>query len=291
MSETDIVLLNQSYVSRQDAKVDIEDRGYQFGDGIYEVIRVYGGQVFLMDQHLERLKRSAAEIQLKLSLSLPELRQRLLDLVERTDLAEGMIYVQLTRGVAPRYHGFPTPEVEAQLVAYTKRMERPLKQQHEGVKAALVDDIRWLRCDIKTVNLLPNVLAKQKATENGAFEAIQHRNGTVTEGSSSNVFMVKQGVLYTHPATNLILNGITRQYIIDLCTKLNFTLHEQTFSVNDLLQADEVFITSTTSEIIPIVQVDEQTIGNGQRGQITQELQQAFDQQISKLRQSSKVGS
>ncbi|GGK24991.1 D-alanine aminotransferase [Caldalkalibacillus thermarum] len=284
MKQTDIILLNESYVPRQEAKIDIEDRGYQFGDGIYEVIRVYGGRVFLLSEHLQRLKRSADEIQLALPLSLDELKQRLLELTDRTKLDEGIIYVQLTRGVAPRYHGFPDPAVKAQLVAYTKPMDRPLTQQQQGVKAVLVNDIRWLRCDIKTVNLLPNVLAKQKATENGAFEAIQHRNGTVTEGSSSNVFMVKKGVLHTHPPNNLILNGITRQYVIQLCSELNLRVHEQTFSVNDLLQADEVFITSTTSEIIPVIQIDKDTIGEGRPGPITQQLQQAFDQRIAELK-------
>jgi D-alanine transaminase len=283
MNQTGLVLLNETLVSRNEALVDIEDRGYQFGDGIYEVIRVYDGHIFLMAEHLERLKRSASEIDLILPVSLAQLEEKLIDLVKQTACKNGMIYIQLSRGVAPRNHNFPSPEVKAQLVAYTKPLDRPLNQQKEGVKAILVNDIRWLRCDIKTINLLPNVLAKQEAVKNQAYEAIQHRDGIVTEGSASNVFIVKENKLYTHPANNFILNGITRQFVLKLCAELDISVIEQTFDVNDLLQADEVFMTSTTSEIIPIVQVDTHLIGQGKPGALTQQLQNAFEQRINQV--------
>lgn len=283
MSQTDLVLLNDQLVPRREAKVDIEDRGYQFGDGIYEVVRFYNGQTFLMEEHLERLERSAREIRLQLPLSIDKLHKRLDQLVKQSACTDGIIYLQVTRGVAPRNHPFPSPEVKAQLVAYTKPYQRPFPQLEQGVKGKLIEDIRWLRCDIKSINLLPNILAKQQAVENGAYEAILHRDGKVTEGSSSNVFIVKEGILYTHPANHLILNGITRQFVLKLCADLNLSVIEHVFDVNELLQADEVFITATTTEIMPIIQVDDQKIGQGLPGPITRKLIQAYEERISHL--------
>lgn len=283
MSQTDLVLINETLVLRPEAKVDIEDRGYQFGDGIYEVIRVYDGRPFLLTEHLERLKRSADEISLSLPLSLGELEQKLVHLVEQTACHSGIIYLQLTRGVAPRNHGFPSADTKAQLVAYTKPLERPLSQQEAGITCVLVNDIRWLRCDIKSINLLPNVLAKEEALKQGAYEAIQHRDGVITEGSASNVFMIKDNKIYTHPANHFILNGITRQFVLKLCSQLKLSVIEQTFDVNRLLAADEVFITSTTSEIIPVIQVDNQRIGLGKPGPITRQLQHAFESALNQV--------
>lgn len=276
------VLINGEIVNREQAKIDIEDRAFQFGDGIYEVIRVYNGKLYQLDEHLIRLKRSADEIHLSLPFTLEDFSRKIKQLTQDNQLEDGIVYTQVSRGAAPRYHGFPSADVRPQFVAYTRAMPRPEANLKQGIKALLVEDIRWLRCDIKSLNLLPNVIAKQQAGEAGAFEAIQHRGDTVTEGSSSNVFMIKEGILYTHPATSLILNGITRTTVIELCGKLGFTIREEAFSVEQLLAAEEVFITSTTSEITPVVQINGQQIGSGTPGPITVQLQQSFVQSFSK---------
>jgi D-alanine transaminase len=270
------VLMNHDIVSRKNALVDIEDRAYQFGDGIYEVIRVYNGNSFMMDEHMTRLERSAKEIQLDLPYSIDELKNRLKELLSLNSLQGGIIYLQISRGVAPRLHGFPVPAVPAQLIAYTTKMERPTTKLKNGIHTILTEDIRWLRCDIKSLNLLGNVMAKQKAANSNCFEAIQHRRQVITEGSSTNIFIVQDGILYTHPATNLILNGITRVKVLELCENLKLTVEEKSFTIDQFLQADEAFITSTTSEVMPVIRVNDQEIGPGIPGPLTVKLQQAF---------------
>lgn len=274
------LLHNFDLIKRDDAYVNIEDRGYQFGDGVYEVVRIYEGTPFTLQEHLTRFFRSAAEIALALPYGVKELETKLLELQARNELHDGIIYLQATRGIAKRNHAFPTPAVPAELIAYTQSTERPLTQLADGVPAILVDDIRWLRCDIKSLNLLGNVLAKQQAKEAGGHEAIQHRNGTVTEGSSSNIFIVKQGTVQTHPATHLILNGITRMKVKELCARLSIPFEETAFTTEVLLDADEVFMTSTTAEIQPITSVDGAPIRDGQVGPVVRQLQEAFQHEI-----------
>ncbi|WP_010532048.1 D-amino-acid transaminase [Lentibacillus jeotgali] len=269
-------MLYNDQIMERDNVIDIEDRGYQFGDGIYEVIGVYDGEPLMMDEHMERLERSARELRLTLPASTSELKSNLEKLVEANGLEEGIIYMQVSRGIASREHGFPASQTPAVTVAYTREEEREPDVEDQGATAVLAEDIRWLRCDIKTLNLLPNVMAKQKAVENNAVEAILHRGGTVTEASASNVFMVTGGELYTHPADNYILNGITRRKIIQLCDELNINVNEQTYTVDDLLNADEVFVSATKMDIIPILKIDDQTIGNGKPGKITKQILQQF---------------
>ncbi|GAA0447072.1 D-amino-acid transaminase [Lentibacillus halophilus] len=271
----DSMLYNDQLVKR-DRIIDIEDRGYQFGDGVYEVIGVYDGQPFLLDDHMHRLQRSAREIRLTLPFEVNSLKTNLQKLIEANGLNEGVIYLQVSRGVAPRLHDFPGGKTQAVTIAYTLEEERKTKLEDNGGTAMLTEDIRWLRCDIKTLNLLPNVLAKQEAVENGAVEAILHRGDTVTEASASNVFIVKNGELYTHPANNYILNGITRQTIIQLCGELGLNVHEEAFTVETLLKADEVFISATKMDIAPIVEVDGRTIGKGKPGSVTRQLVKSF---------------
>ncbi|RYG73708.1 D-amino-acid transaminase [Lentibacillus lipolyticus] len=269
------ILYNDQIVKR-DHVVEIEDRGYQFGDGIYEVIGVYDGEPLLMDEHMRRLERSAREIRLDLPAETDKLKKQLQELVQVNGLEEGIIYLQVSRGVAPRLHEFPSANTKAVTVAYTREEPRETDLEDNGGTAVLTEDIRWLRCDIKTLNLLPNVLAKQKAVENNAIEAILHRGDTVTEASASNVFIVKDGKLYTHPADNYILNGITRQKILQLCDELGLKVYEETYTVDDLLNADEVFISATKTDIAPILKVDDKTIGNGMPGDVTKQLVRAF---------------
>lgn len=269
------ILFNDEIVDRE-AVVDIEDRGYQFGDGIYEVIGVYDGKPLMMKEHMIRLERSAREIQINLPLAAEQMEEKLNQLVVANDLREGIIYLQVSRGASPRWHEFPPADTPPVTIAYTREEERMSDVEDNGGNAVLTEDIRWLRCDIKTLNLLPNVLAKQKAVENDAVEAILHRGDIVTEASASNVFIVRDGVLYTHPADNFILNGITRQKIIELCENLELDVKEETYTVKELLNADEVFVSATKSDIIPILNVDDHVIGNGKLGEITKSIIREF---------------
>ncbi|MCM3237325.1 D-amino-acid transaminase [Heyndrickxia oleronia] len=277
------IIFNGEIVEKSEVNIDIEDRGYQFGDGIYEVIRVYNGHLFTKDEHIQRLYESAEKISIRIPFSKKDLMQRLEELVETNQLDTGIIYLQITRGTYTRQHGFPSEEIIPTYVAYTREMPIPQVSMDNGVKGLLVEDIRWLRCDIKSLNLLGNILAKQKAAEAGCYEAIQHRGEEITEGSSSNVFIVKDNCVITRPATNLILNGITRQVILKLCKENGIEYKEQIFSVNDLKQADEVFISSTTSEVMPIVQINELQINSGTPGKVTKKLQNLFKREIEKL--------
>ncbi|WP_174614360.1 D-amino-acid transaminase [Virgibacillus ihumii] len=269
------ILFNNEIIERENI-VDIEDRAYQFGDGIYEVIGVYNGKPLMLDEHMERLERSAREIRLDLPESTAQLKQKLEELVSVNKLEEGIIYMQISRGIASREHYFPGDDVSSVTVAYTREEDRMTDVEDQGAKAVLVDDIRWLRCDIKTLNLLPNAMAKQEAVENDAVEAILHRGETVTEASASNVFMVKNGELYTHPADNYILNGITRKKLLQLAAELGIKTNEETFTVDELLAADEVFVSATKLDVIPILQVDNHTIGDGSPGNVTKKLVKAF---------------
>jgi D-alanine transaminase len=274
------VYVNGELIDRDNAKIDIEDRGYQFGDGIYEVIRVYDGNTFTMKEHMERLYQSAEKMKLSIPYGKEEFSSKLLQLIELNGVGDGIVYVQVTRGVSSRQHHFPSRDVLGSVVAYTKDFPVPVGQMEKGVTAKLVEDIRWLRCDIKSLNLLGNLLAKEEAASEGHFEAILHRGNTITEGSSSNAFIVKDGVIYTHPVTHLILNGITRRVIEDLCRKNGITFQEETFSVSELMEADEVFIASTTSEVMPVIEIDGQVIGEGNPGAVTKRLQALFNERI-----------
>lgn len=277
-----IAILNGEFIERSLAKVDIEDRGYQFGDGIYEVIRVYNGTMFECQPHLERLVECAEKINLVLPHPISEIEQMLIALIDKNNLANGIVYMQFSRGVAARIHAFPAPNTVASFVAYTKELDRPLKTIKAGAKGILVEDIRWHHCDIKSLNLLGNLLAKQKAVEAKCDEAILHRNQNVTEGSSSNISIIKDGVLYTHPSNQYILNGITRQLMLSLCKKLDLPFVEKVFSVEDLYSADEVILTSTTAEVTPIVDVSNKKIGSGKPGSFTTRLQELFENEITR---------
>jgi len=272
---SELLLVNNTIKERKGFGVDVEDRGYQFGDGIYEVIRVYDNKVFKMEEHLQRLWRSARELRLELPFSKAELVDNLLQLVAREKLGTGIIYLQVSRGTAPRVHHFP-PGVQPLAIAYTRELERPVDILQKGARAVTIEDIRWLRCDIKSLNLLGNVLAKQAAVENNVEEAVMHRGEVVTEGSSSNFMIVKEDAVITHPADNFILNGITRMTVKELAAELNIPFVERTFTLEEMFSADEAFITSTTDEVMPVIEIDGKPIGNGRPGSITSRLQKAF---------------
>jgi D-alanine transaminase len=278
----EFALLNGDIMERSEAKVDLEDRGYQFGDGVYEVIRIYNGKMFTAEQHLERFFKSAESIAISFPYTKPQLKEMLEELLVKNNLVTGTIYMQVTRGIAPRNHVFPTGNVTPTLVAYTIKAERPLENMKSGVKTILTEDIRWLRCDIKSLNLLPNLLAKQKASEQGCFEAVQHRGQDVTEGSLSNVFIVKNREVITHESNHLILKGITKDVILELCLKNHIPVQERTFTLTELDEADEVFLSSSISEVMPIIEIDGKKVNAGIPGPLTLKLQKLFEKEIEK---------
>ncbi|MDO5374917.1 D-amino-acid transaminase [Staphylococcus rostri] len=275
------ILVNDVLVEEQDAKVAYNDRGYNFGDGIYEYVRLYDNKLFTAKEHFERLLRSAQEIGLDIDYTVESLTELVRKLAEANGVTDGGVYMQITRGAAPRDHAFPTPPVAPVLTAFTKSYERPYEELKNGVSVVTTDDVRWLRCDIKSLNLLGNVLAKEYATKYNAEEAVQHRDGIVTEGASSNVYAIKDGVVHTHPANNLILNGITRRVIQWICDDENITFNEEPFTVEFLKAADEVIISSTSAEVMPVVTIDGEPVNGGQVGPITRQLQEGFERYIA----------
>jgi D-alanine transaminase len=275
-------ILNGEIIEREQAKVDIEDRGYQFGDGVYEVIRVYNGKMFTAKEHLDRLFRSTKGIEINHDYTQEQLTAMLEELIRKNQLSQGIIYLQVSRGVSPRNHAFPKGKVPPSLAAYTKELSRPLENFNKGVRTILTEDIRWLRCDIKSLNLLGNVLAKQKAAQDGCYEAVMHRGNDVTEGSSSNIFIVKNGIVITHESDNLILKGITKEVILTICKANQIPVEERTFTIEELKNADEVFLSSTTSEVTPVIEMDGAIAGGGTPGPITRKLQDLFTVEIQK---------
>src|SRR5699024_7193646 len=265
------ILFNGKFIEQR-PHVDIEDRGYQFGDGIYEVVGIYNYKLYLLNEHLDRLKQSAYKIELDLPFSLKEIKAQLLELVQFNQVKEGLVYLQVSRGVAPREHELPVNPINPVVVAYTKTLGDLTELQKNGASAILEEDIRWLRCDIKSLNLLPNTMAKQRAIEQNAIEAILHRGETITEASASNVFIVKKGEVYTHPVNNYILNGITRQKIIEHCHKLSIPIHEKTYTIQQLMDTNELFITATKIDVVAINEVDGHIIGTGHPGELSRQL-------------------
>ncbi|MCM3720437.1 D-amino-acid transaminase [Solibacillus isronensis] len=275
-------LWNDQIVKNEEVLVDKEDRGYQFGDGVYEVVKVYNGELFTATEHIDRFYDSAEKIRITIPYTKDKLHQLLHQLVEANNIDTGHVYFQITRGAGPRNHIFPGDDVKPVITGNAKENLRPLENFEKGVKATFVEDIRWLRCDIKSLNLLGAVLAKQEAYEKGCYEAILHRDEIITEGSSSNIYGVKEGVLYTHPANNLILNGITRQVIIKCAAEIGLTVNEQAMTKEQLLAMDEVIVSSTTSEVTPVIEIDGTVIGNGTPGEWTRKLQAQFETKIPK---------
>ncbi|WP_139693075.1 D-amino-acid transaminase [Sporolactobacillus terrae] len=277
------ILYNDRFIDRSQGKVDMEDRGYQFGDGIYEALRVYNGKMFLLDLHMKRLERSARELRLALPYATDHLAENLDKLIKENAMDYGYVYFQITRGAIARKHRFPEQPINTVLTASVEATDKDEDLHADGIKVSLLDDIRWLRCDIKTLNLLGNVLANQEAFERGAADAILHRDGVVTEGTTCNVFMVKDGVLITHPADHFILNGITRIFVLQLAERLGIPVDERTYTTAELLAADEVFLTSTGVRVTPVLQIDDRQVAGGKPGPITNRLLEAFNQDVEQF--------
>lgn len=271
------VFLNGQYVPYSQAVIPVEDRGFLFGDGVYEVIACYDGRPFRLDAHLERLERSAGAIEIRLPYSRSELAQMVHELIARNNLGDSSVYMQVTRGVAPRNHLFPE-EATPTIVAIARPFQFPGPEEIEkGAAAITLPDNRWGICYVKSVGLLPNILAKQAAHRQGADEAILIRDGLVTEGTSSNVFCVFDGVVYTHPLAN-ILPGITRMTLLELMDELDIPYKEEATPLDRLRLADEIFISSTRQGVTGIIKLDGEPVAGGQVGPITKQLAGAYRQ-------------
>ncbi|MFN3960080.1 MAG: D-amino-acid transaminase [Parvularculaceae bacterium] len=274
-----IAYVNGAYTPIEDASVHIEDRGYQFADGVYEVVLFVGGRFWDLDGHLKRWARSLAELEIRAPMSEGALRIVISKLIEKNRLKDCMIYMQATRGVAARNHPFPPAGTEPALVMTARPidLEKLNAKASKGVSVITAPDIRWDRVDIKTVGLLPNCLAKEQAARAGAAEAWLVRDGKVTEGSSSNAWIVDdKGALITHPLGHEILGGITRQTAIACAESLQMKVVERAFTVDEALKAKEAFITSAMNLVTPVVAIDGRKIGEGAPGPVAMRLRAAY---------------
>jgi len=279
----DIGYLNGRFSPLEEIAISPDDRGFLFGDGIYEVIRAYHGVPAFWEEHCTRLVRSAKEIQLPFRIEPQEFHRLLQTGLQQSGYAEGKIYIQLTRGVAPREHGFPVNTEPTVFLSFREMSALPIDMTRQGVKVITVPDIRWDRCDIKSLNLLPNVLARQQAQEAQVFEAIFVRDGLVIEGATSNIFIVKDGQLRTPERNHFVLSGVTQQQVINLAQEKGQDVQFDRITLNLLSEADEVFLVGTTIEVLPVVNVDGQTIHNGTPGPVTCALQQRFTDLVAQL--------
>lgn len=276
----DLAFVNGQFLPLADATVSIEDRGFQFGDGIYEVVRTYGGRPFELEAHLARLDRSAQALDLRQPYTFRQWTQYIHEAIQRAAFPEAKLYIQITRGVAPRDHGYDANLLPT--VVMTVREFHPLNPsvRAAGVEAITTEDIRWGRCDIKSVNLLANVLARQQAKQAQVFETILIKGGQVTEGAVSNVMVVRDGTLITAPEGPLILSGVTRAVVLQLAQQEGLHIKERYCSQADLYGAAEVLLTGTTVEVLGVVRIDGKLIGAGKPGPVTQRLAARFLERI-----------
>ena len=276
-----IAYVNGDYVPENEAKVSIFDRGFLFADGVYEVTPIVNGKLVDYDAHMERLDRSLNELKMAWPCTKPEMRKMHEELVARNKLKEGIIYMQVTRGVADRMFNFPK-DIKSSLVAFPQVMslvDNP--NARTGVKVVTTPDIRWLRRDIKSVMLLAPVLGKQEAYEKGASEAWMVEEGKVTEGTSSNAYIVKDGKVITRHLSNEILAGCTRRALMRLAKEEGVEIVERKFTVEEALAADEAFLTSASQFVMPIVEIDGHRIGGGQPGPVVRKLRELFLKEAS----------
>lgn len=275
-----IAYVNGRYRPHRDAVVHIEDRGYQFADGVYEVCEVADGRLVDERRHMERLQRSLKELRIDAPMTLPALSAVLHETIRRNRVANGIVYLQITRGVARRDHAFPAADTPPALVVTAKNLDpsRNARIAKDGMAVVTVPDNRWARVDIKSVSLLPNVLAKQAAREQGAREAwFVDAQGFVTEGSSSNAWIVtKERKLVTRPADQAILRGISRTVLLDAISAEGLVLEERPFKVVEALAAEEAFVTSASQIVLPVVRIDGRPIGTGAPGPIATALRRGF---------------
>ena len=269
------VYLNGQFLKAEDARLSVLDRGFIFGDGVYEVWRVVDGKLFEDRRHNKRLKSGLKTIEIAVPDSevdaLSGVAERLLQANGLTS-GEGTFYVEITRGAAPRTHAYPPAGTKPTILAMVSKFEVPHAMREAGAKCITENDVRWLRCDVKTVQLLPNCMAKQKASVAGAMEAIFVRDDIVTEGTHTSLFAVKDGTLRTHPLGPLILPSITRELILEIAREQKVPVSEKPFTKAELFAMDEVFVSGTTTDVTPIVDIDGKKIGSGKPGPVSKQL-------------------
>ena len=259
--------LNGEYLPLEECRVSVLDRGFIYGDGVYELLPVYKNNAFYLAKHLERLKRSMGEIKVESPYNNSEWQTLINNLIHQSDHDDLAIYIQVTRGVAPRDHAFPKV-MQATVFAMANPLPIiPSEYLEDGVELITSNDIRWQRCDIKTISLLANILAKQEAAEASAVEAIMIRDDHALEGSASNLFLVRDGVVYTHPKDNLILPGISRDFVLELLDELGIECKQQRIPKDWLYSADELWITSSSKEVLAATKIDQQVVADGKPGE------------------------
>lgn len=279
------VYLNGGYMPDTEARIPVLDRGFIFGDGVYEVIPVYGGSLFRFREHLQRLQNSLDALRIKNPLTEEEWKQVLSKLIERNNGGDLSLYLQVTRGSAERDHAIPENSKPTVFAMCNPLKPLPGETIKKGVAAITLDDIRWLRCHIKAISLLPNVLLRQEALDRGAAEAILIRNGLATEGAASNLFAVLDGVITTPPKSPMLLPGITRDLILELAKSHDLPCQEKDISLEELQQADEIWLTSSTKEILSVTQLDGQPVANGKPGPLYQRALALYQDYKEMLRQ------
>ncbi|MEE4608172.1 MAG: D-amino acid aminotransferase [Desulfobacteraceae bacterium] len=269
----ELAYLNGKIMPIAEAMVPAEDRGYNFGDAVYEYVASYHGKLFCLEPHLDRLERSMRALRFA-PLSRDTVRRAILELFEKGQIARAGIYIQVSRGVARRDHAYPPADTPLQFFMTIRPVrEKPPEVREKGASAITVTDLRWGRCDIKTVQLLPNCMAKQQALEAGVFDAIfVSAEGVVREGTSSNLFIAEDGALVTHPLNHQILPGITRQVVMDACRDEGIEVRERFYHRDELAAADEAFLTGTVTEVLPLVRIDSQPVGDGAVGPLAKRL-------------------
>jgi D-alanine transaminase len=269
-----VVYLNGEFLPRAEAKLSVDERGFLFGDGIYEVTRAVRGNLFESERHLKRMWRGVRELRLNFTMSSEALVEAHLRLLRDNGFTDGeaYVYLQITRGAAPRTHHFPPADTPVTVFMSATRFVPPNDKRATGVSAVTYPDYRWSRCDLKTVNLLPAVMAKQNATDHDAFESIFVREAVITEGSHTNVFGVVEGELRTYPNSNFILPGVTRDVVVELAHEMGIAMSETPIYIHEVPRLSELFLTGTTSDIMPIVRLDGVPVGDGKPGQIAKRL-------------------
>ena len=279
-----IVYLNGTFGPLSEAKVSVLDRGFIFGDGIYEVVPVYHGKLFRMKEHLARLERSLKKIDIQQPMTLAQWEALVKDLLSRSTEKTCMVYLQITRGVAKRDHAYPVPAVTPTVFGMVAPMTPPTAAVREkGLRAVSIPDERWLHCDIKSVSLLGNVLAKQAAVNAGVDEVIQFRNGNLTEGASCNIWVAKGGKLIAPLKDNLVLEGIRYGLLQELTTEMGIPFELRVVTQDEVNNADELMMSSATREVLPIVELDGKPVGQGKPGAVYQRLRAAYDARIAAL--------
>ncbi|HET8808508.1 MAG TPA: D-amino acid aminotransferase [Methylophaga sp.] len=279
-----VVYLNGRFIPAEEAKVSVMDRGYLFGDGIYEVIPVYRGKAFMLEGHLARLQRSLDAIKLSNPLDNVSWAELIANLVDQNGGGDQSVYLQITRGTAAqRDHIFPQAVLPGIFMMSNPLKPVPADWHNKGINCITVDDIRWQRCDIKAIALLANCLMKQRAQEAGAQEALLLRDGALTEGAASNAYIVIHGEIITAPSGPQILSGVTRDLVLALAEKAGVNIQQRFASDSELRAADEVWISSSTKELVPVTMLDGKPVGNGQPGPFWLDLHQRFQQYKSEV--------